>query len=247
MPTKNDLKFIKSLRLKKYRIQEKQYVIEGRKSIEEALRAKMKVSKLLLTETYYSELKQQNLLGHQPYEIVTQRILESISSFQSNDSGAGILPILPMRVPDRNGVHIVLDGVRDPGNLGTIIRSVDWFGFDTLICSPDCADFFNPKTISATMGSFTRIQPIYLELEQYLSEFSHLPVFGMALGGESLESTVLLKDAIYVLGSESHGIRSQLLPSIHHQIAISQFGQAESLNVAMATSILLYTLRLRTV
>lgn len=243
MVTKSSIKFIKSLKLKKYRLQEKRYIIEGKKGIEEALKARIPIEQVIGVENFGLSLDENNLLGETIFETVNQRTLESISSFQSNNTGIAIAPIIDEELVEDKGAIIVLDGVRDPGNLGTIIRGLDWFGFKSLICSPDCADFYNSKTLAATMGSFTRVKPFYIELKDYLSSRSDLPVFGMVLGGVEMEKVELPEDAIYLLGSESHGIRESLLPMLTNKIAITQFGGAESLNVAMATSILLYAIR----
>lgn len=243
MVTKSSIKFIKSLKLKKYRLQEKCYVIEGRKGIEEALKVGIPIEQVIGTKEFGSQLKENGLLGVTTFESVDQRTLESISSFQSNNTGVAIAPMTDTSFKDTEGPRILLDGVRDPGNLGTIIRGMDWFGIKTLVCSPDCADFYNPKTLAATMGSFTRLKPYYTDLGAFMSDRGALPVYGMMLGGVPIESTELDQDAIYILGSESHGIREPLLPLVKNKIAITKFGNAESLNVAMATSILLYAIR----
>ncbi len=243
MVTKSSIKFIKSLKLKKYRLQEKRYIIEGRKGIEEALKASIPVEQVIGTKEFGAQLEENGLLRETQFESVDQRTLESISSFQSNNTGIAIAPIVATKLKEEKGPSILLDGVRDPGNLGTIIRGMDWFGIKTLICSPDCADFYNPKTLAATMGSFTRLKPHYMDLDAFLTEREELPVYGMVLGGAPMESAQLIQDAIYILGSESHGIREPLLPFVKNKIAITKFGGAESLNVAMATSILLYAIR----
>ncbi|MDW3191710.1 MAG: RNA methyltransferase [Cytophagales bacterium] len=242
MVTKSSLKFIKSLKLKKYRQQEKYYVIEGRKGIEEALKSGLPIEQVIGTESFGIWLEKNALLTDVSFESVNQRTLEGISSFQSNNTGVAVAPIIDHELQEE-GPRIILDGVRDPGNLGTIIRSMDWFGFKTLICSPDCADCYNPKTLAATMGSFTRLVPHYMNLESYLSDRPELPVYGMLLGGKPMEGMPLPEEAAYLLGSESHGIREPLLPFVKNKIAITQFGGAESLNVAMATTILLYAMR----
>lgn len=242
MITKSSLKFIKSLKLKKYRQQEKRYIIEGKKGIEEALKAGLPVEQIIGTDAFGKSLEDNGLLTDVLFEPVNQRTLESISSFQSNNTGVAVAPITDHPLHEE-GPRIMLDGVRDPGNLGTIIRSMDWFGFKTLICSPDCADCYNPKTLTATMGSFTRLVPHYMDLEDYLKDRPGMPIYGMLLGGEPMEGLSLPKEGAYLLGSESHGIREPLLPFVKNKIAITQFGGAESLNVAMATTILLYAMR----
>lgn len=243
MVTKSSIKFIKSLKLKKYRLQEKRYIIEGKKGIVEALKTGIPIEQLIGTKTFGEQLKENGLLGDREFEVVDQHTLESISSFQSNNTGVAIAPIVDTELKEEKGPRILLDGVRDPGNLGTIIRGMDWFGMRTLICSPDCADFYNPKTLAATMGSFTRLKPHYTDLGMFMTEREDLTVYGMMLGGAPMESVQLPQDAIYVLGSESHGIREPLLSYVKNKVAITKFGGAESLNVAMATSILLYAIR----
>lgn len=242
MVTKSSLKFIKSLKLKKYRQQEKRYIIEGKKGIVEALQARLPIEQVIGTELFGIWLDENDLLNDVVFEVVTQRTLESISSFQSNNTGVAIASMMDQKLEEQ-GPRIILDGVRDPGNLGTIIRSMDWFGFKTLICSPDCADCYNPKTLAATMGSFTRLMPHYTDLDAYFTVRRDLPVFGMVLGGQSIEGVELPEEAAYLLGSESHGIRERLLPFVKNKIAITRYGGAESLNVAMATTILLYAMR----
>jgi len=243
MFTKSSLNFIKSLKLKKYRLQAKRYLIEGKKGIEEALKAGIEIEQVIGLEDFGQWLQEKCLLGDTLFEVVNQRTLESISSFQSNNTGVAVAPIRPDQLQEGQGPCIVLNGVRDPGNLGTIIRSMDWFGYKTLVSSPDCADFYNPKTLAATMGSFTRVKPHYTDLIKYFSERPNLPVYGMLLGGDRMEGQQLPDQAAYLLGSESHGISDSLMPYVNNKVAITSYGTAESLNVAMATAVLLYAIR----
>jgi TrmH family RNA methyltransferase len=137
-----------------------------------------------------------------------------------------------------NELILVLDQVGDPGNLGTIIRVADWYGIKQIICSPDCADFYNPKVIAATMGSFARVKISHTNLIEYLSQQTK-PVYGAFLEGKNIHKSKLSDSAFIVMGSESHGISQAVGKYITDKITIPAFGQAESLNVAMATGIIL--------
>ena len=137
-----------------------------------------------------------------------------------------------------SGLILALDGVSDPGNLGTIIRVADWYGIKHIVTSKDSADAYNPKTISATMGSFARVSVSQTDLTSYLPSLK-LPVYGAFLEGENIHKTALKQDAVLLMGSESHGIRTDCESLVTDKITIPAYGQAESLNVAMATGIIL--------
>lgn len=244
MVTKNDLKFIKSLKLKKYRTLENKFCVEGRKNIEELLDSSYKVLRILGTEEFRNHLVA-NDFNVQNFETVKQDLVESLSSFKSNMSGVAVVekpkPVINHVLND-NELIIALDGVNDPGNLGSIIRSLDWFGFNQLYCSNECAELYNPKTLSATMGSFTRVNVNYIDIEAFLRGQAGVSIYGLTLKGEPIEGKKAQK-GIYILGSESHGISKKVLSLLTEEIKISGYGAAESLNVAMTSSILLYHLR----
>jgi TrmH family RNA methyltransferase len=142
--------------------------------------------------------------------------------------------------PDEN--ILVLDGIRDPGNLGTIVRTADWFGISEIICSDDCVDLFNPKTVQATMGSLFRVNVLYYDLPkamQNLRRYHPLkPILGATLQGENVYRVILPEHAFVVMGSESHGIRPEVKKYVTKEIKIPQFGGGESLNVATAAAVL---------
>jgi TrmH family RNA methyltransferase len=137
---------------------------------------------------------------------------------------------------------IVLDDIHDPGNLGTIVRTADWFGIRKIIASPETADFYNPKVISATMGSFTRVQVYYTDLATYLSGTKHR-IYGAFLDGTDIHSVRFTNGGLIVIGSESHGISAELAPFVREKVTIPKYGQAESLNAAIATAIICDNLR----
>jgi TrmH family RNA methyltransferase len=133
---------------------------------------------------------------------------------------------------------LLLDGIQDPGNLGTIIRTVDWFGLDQIIVSADTASCYNPKVVQSTMGSILRVEVIIANLAELIKS-SKMPIYGAVLEGKSIQTTELAKEGLLLIGNESKGIRSPLLSMITHPITIPKYGAAESLNAAVATGIIL--------
>jgi TrmH family RNA methyltransferase len=239
MISRNELKFIKSLKLKKNRNNEKLFTVEGVKNVLELLTSDFEIKSLYVTDKY------KDIFHNQNYSLISRSDLISISSFKNNET---CLAVVKQKKPNplTSGIKssvIALDGVSDPGNLGTIIRTMDWFGINNLICSMDTADFYNHKTIVSTMGSFTRVIPRYCDLVDTIAKLD-LPVYGLSLDGEPLSRTNIVKPSIFVMGSESHGIRKPVSKVIQNPVKIEGGGNAESLNVAIATSILLYNISL---
>jgi RNA methyltransferase, TrmH family len=139
--------------------------------------------------------------------------------------------------PEKGELVIALDEVRDPGNLGTIIRIADWYGINKLVFSTHSAEFYNPKVIQATMGSFTRVEFFYADLNEVFSQWK-LPVFGAFLDGENIHQMGKINPGVILMGNESNGISSDLAKQVNHKVTIPGYGQAESLNVAIATAII---------
>jgi len=239
MLSKNTVKFIKSLQQKKFRKQENSFFVEGAKNVTELLNSEYEITHLLFTESFKNEhwsiIKR---CGADKYE-VTPKQLESVGSFQTNDSAIAVAKIKGNHSFElRNDeLAIALDDVRDPGNLGTIIRIADWYGIRKLILSEQCADIYNPKVLNSSMGSFTRVICYYTNLENYLKTLD-FPVYGAILEGENIYKSPLSPNGIILMGNESKGISEALSPYITHKITIPQFGEAESLNVAVATAVI---------
>ncbi|MGB1319537.1 MAG: RNA methyltransferase, partial [Vibrio gallaecicus] len=168
--------------------------------------------------------------------------LTKASTLVSNNAAIAVVEIPSFDLPKAQGLMIALDGVSDPGNLGTIIRVADWYGIKHIVASSDCADPYNPKTISATMGSFGRVHVSQTDLSSYLNQ-ANLPIYGAFLEGTSTHKTEFSADGILLMGSESHGIREEAAKFVTDKITIPAFGGAESLNVAMATGIILDNIR----
>lgn len=239
MLSKNTVKFIKSLHQKKYRSEFGQFFVEGEKSVLEVLQSDFLVDLLLVTESFEKK-NSRHLDGYSGELIsVTQNQLEQLGQFQSNDAALAVVKMKPNApfVPKKGELIIALDEVRDPGNLGTIIRIADWYGITQLVFSPQTAEVYNPKVIQATMGSFTRVKFFYGELDQIFDQWK-LPVYGAFLGGENIHTIKKPVPGILLMGNESKGISPELEKKVTQKVTIPGFGHAESLNVAIATAIL---------
>ena len=229
------------MQVKKYRKQEQCFLIEGGKSVEELLASDFEVVKVLATTDFLPSLK-----TPAKFEVleVTEKDLEGLGEFQTNRTALAVARIKPNSpISVSSGEYgLVLDDIRDPGNLGTIIRTADWYGIEKVIVSPETADFYNPKVISATMGSFTRVKIYSTDLVDFLST-SELPVYGAFLEGAHVHGVKFAPEGLIVVGSEAHGISSALEPLITQKITIPRFGRAESLNAAIATAVICDNLR----
>jgi TrmH family RNA methyltransferase len=239
MLSKNTVKFIKSLHQKKYRNESGKFFVEGEKSVTEVLASDFVVELLLITAEFGQ--RHPSLIRAYPGELleVTQNQLEQLGQYQSNDSALAVVRMKPNEAftPKADELVIALDEVRDPGNLGTIIRIADWFGINKLVFSPHTAEFYNPKVIQATMGSFTRISFFYEDLASVFSRWK-LPVYGAFLEGETIHGLSGAVPGVILMGNESQGISPQTEKWVTRKVTIPGYGQAESLNVAIATAIL---------
>ncbi len=237
-------KFIKSLKVKKYRVREKRFVVEGAKNVLELLRSDFTTHLVVCTDAFAKD-HQVELKGRD-IRIASEKLLSELGTFKSNNSSLAIAETreLPLSEVNYEQQIFVLDNVNDPGNLGTIIRTLDWFNFKQLVCSENTAELFNPKTISSTMGSFARVRVWYTELESFIKD-AQLPVYGAEMEGLSLYQSKIKTPSIIVMGSESHGISSNVRQVLDDIIAIPRNGSAESLNVGVATGIIAGYLRMK--
>ena len=238
MLSKNTVKFIKSLHQKKYRLESGKFFVEGEKSVVEVLQSSFTVDLLLVTQEFAT--KHAALLSGKAFEVlfVTPNQLEQLGQYQSNDAALAVVQMKPNQafLPEKGELIVALDEVRDPGNLGTIIRIADWYGIKKLIFSSHTAEFYNPKVIQSSMGSFTRVQFYYGDLAQAFQEWK-LPVYGAFLEGESIHELTNPTPGVLLLGNESQGISKEVEKWVSSKITIPSFGKAESLNVAIATAI----------
>jgi TrmH family RNA methyltransferase len=241
MLSKAKIKFIKSLQIKKYRKQEQCFLVEGAKSVHELLTSDFELVTLLGTTDFLSTIGRN--LTCEVIE-VSPKELDGLGEFQTNDTTLAIArqkSNTPLRV-SVDEFALVLDDIRDPGNLGTIIRTADWFGINKIIASHETADFYNSKVISSTMGSFTRSEIFYTDLEDYLSK-SENKIFGAYLDGQDVHQVDFGKGGSVVIGNESKGISPSLEKYITDKITIPRYGKAESLNAAIATAVICDNIR----
>ena len=240
MISKNQIKFIRSLELKKNRKQNGLFVAEGPKVVGDLLHADYKARMLFATKPYPGaelitddELQRISFLQH-PQEILAVFEMPTINSLPST---------LNSQLSTLNSqLSLALDGIQDPGNLGTIIRIADWFGISTIYCSPETADVYNPKVVQATMGSLAHVQVVYTDLLALVSQLPpSYPVYGTLLDGENIYQQELTSEGIIVMGNEGNGISQALREHINRRLLIPDFHtgelRAESLNVAIATAI----------
>jgi len=239
MVSKNQIKFISGLQQKKQRLIHKMFVAEGVKVVQELLDADFELHQLYTTEYDFKSVNDSKKL------IVSAEDLKKISALTTASSCLAVFKIPEQRELYQSGLIVALDAIRDPGNLGTIIRLCDWFGIQQLICSNETVDVYNPKVVQATMGSISRVNVSYINLEDFISTTS-LPVFGTFMNGENIYSTTLPQEGIIVMGNEANGISKEVENSIQHRLTIPRFGtlqKTESLNVATATAIILSEFR----
>ncbi len=239
MISKNNLKYIKSLQLKKIRLSENRFLVEGAKSILELLASDFNIHQVLCTNTFSiqhgSLLRNKNIAP----EICSDQDLAAIGSFASNNTAVAVVemkPNVPL-IPSKNEYVLLLDNINDPGNLGTIIRIADWYGIEKIIVSENTAEHYNPKVIAASMGSFTRVHIFYTSLQNYLKEHKTY-LYAARLEGNSIHKTSFsTQGGMILMGNESHGIDESLFPFVNEFVFIPRFGHAESLNVGVATAI----------
>lgn len=242
MISKNQLKLINSLEQKKQRKKTGLFLVQGEKNVGELFHSDFEIEKIFATSSYINS--QAAILSEQGLTKLlvecSEQELQKAGTLKTNNSVLAMVKCKSYAAPEiaDNELIVVLDQVGDPGNLGTIIRVADWYGIKHIICSPNCADLYNPKVIAATMGSFARVKVSHVDLCEYLAKQTK-PIYGAFLEGTNIHKTELVNSAFIVMGSESHGISKEVAKLISDKITIPNFGSAESLNVAMATGIIL--------
>ena len=247
MISKSKIKFITSLRENKYRKLHHCFVAEGNKLVSDFLLNGNAIKEIFAlkswTEKYAEKFNNVNVVEVSEVEMKKISNLKNPSEVLAvvamSDDGENDTPVLP------DNWSLVLDGIRDPGNMGTIIRTAEWFGVENIFCSPDTVDVYNPKVVQATMGSLARVKIKYTNLEELLKNNNeNITVYGTLLQGEDVKKIEANGKGAIVIGSEAHGISKQILPFIDKKITIipALSSKAESLNAAIATAIICFAL-----
>jgi len=238
MLSKSQISFIQSLQHKKFRREHGLFLVEGYKSVSEFINSAYQIEAIYYTPMIASKvLKLSQKINS---EEISLNILEKISTLKTPQDVIALVKI--PAYPDLNYTvfqkkfSLVLDGIQDPGNMGTIIRTADWFGINHIICSEDSVEVYNPKVVQATMGSLSRINVYYTDLTDIIPKLN-LPVFGALLDGENIYNTNFGTEGLLVMGNEGNGLRPEVKALVNMAITIPRVGNAESLNVAIATAI----------
>ena len=234
MLTKNQIKLIVSLRQKKDRLKHRLFLVEGKKTVDEFLRSHYKLHHMYALSNDFDGIPDK-------FTVISEAELKKISALTTPQHVVAIFEMPITAKVSSEKLILALDAVRDPGNLGTIIRLCDWFGIEHLVCSETTVDCYNPKVVQATMGSLTRVHITYLNLEEFLRN-SKAQKFGAFMDGKNIYESALPKNGILIMGNEANGISSQIENLIETRISIPSFSthqSTESLNVATATAILL--------
>ena len=234
MVSKNQIKLINSLQQKKYRKLHNLFIAEGKKVIQELLDAQFSLAYLFVTKA--------DLFDTNPAAtLISDNELKKITALTTANDCLAVFEIKETNFKQTSGLELALDNIKDPGNMGTIIRLCDWFGISKIICTEETVDMYNPKVVQATMGSLARVQVEYTNLVAYLKA-TDLEIFGTFMDGENIYKKELPTSGILVMGNEANGISSEIENLITQKISIPRFGnlqQTESLNVATATAIFL--------
>lgn len=239
MLSKAQIKYITGLQHKKYRQKFGQFVAEGDKIVQELLGAGVGVKAVYATQEWLLDNRElaEKATGVDVLE-VSAEVLKQLSSLSAPNRAVALADMPPARDFVPEGVSLALETIQDPGNLGTIIRIADWFGIRQVVCSPDCVDAFNAKTIQATMGSFLRVSVIIRDIPQFLEKHASLPSYAATLHGNDITLTKKIDSGIILIGNESRGLSDETLRRSSHHITIPRIGQAESLNAAVAAGII---------
>ncbi|WBV53100.1 TrmH family RNA methyltransferase [Chryseobacterium gambrini] len=235
MLTAHTIKILQSLDKKKFRQKYNLFLVEGNKIIRELPDSRFKIKEIFSTDPQKLDRMEA------PVTHISENELKKISFLQNPKDSVAVCYLHPEEKTEDKNLQLVLDGIQDPGNLGTMIRLADWFGIEQIICSEDTVDFYNPKVIMASMGSFTRVNIVYTNLTEYLSETGNVNI-GTDMDGENIYSFERPEKMNLILGNEGKGMRPETEKLLHKSVMIPRFGKSqstESLNVSMAAGIIL--------
>jgi TrmH family RNA methyltransferase len=232
---KKDIKWVRSLQQKKFRNESGCFVVEGRKGVEEGLKSDFKIHSVYTTDADWAN-------AHADSMLVPMREMEQMSSLSSPSPYLAVFHSSDNNLEwERSRSVMVLDGIADPGNMGTIIRTAEWFGIETILCTPDCVELYNPKVVQATMGSVFRMRVIALSDEEMARDLkaSDYYIIAADLQGSSIYKFDFKQKLAIIIGSESHGIRPAMRSMVDEFVTIPGNGRAESLNASVAATVFL--------
>ena len=241
MITKSDVKYIQSLAHKKFREEEGVFVIEGTKMVGELIQEfPDKIVHLYATQQWVDEVVREKILDSK-ISVIDEMTLGKISQLKSPNQVIAVVKIPTHQSKDNSTskLTLVLDQIQDPGNLGTIIRTCDWFGVQSIVCSLDTVDAYNPKTVQSAKGSLLRMNIQYADLITYLSSKKGVAIYAAALNGNSIYEIEVKEPSIIIVGNEASGISKEVMVLANQTITIPKIGKAESLNAGIATAIIL--------
>jgi TrmH family RNA methyltransferase len=244
MLSKASVKYIQSLQHKKFRDEHHVFVAEGPKLLTELIEEGFfELESLFLLKSWLDELDEKLLKKYKDkIQVVEEFELEKISALKSPNKGVGVFkkrePVSDFKI--KGSITLVLDDINDPGNMGTIIRTADWFGIKNIVCSLNTVDCYNNKVVQSTMSSLARVNIFYTDLVKWLEENKNVPIYCTALNGLKPNQIKIKNEAILIIGNEANGVSSEVMNCADEMITIPKIGKAESLNAAVATSILLY-------
>lgn len=247
MLSRNQIRKIRALHRKKARREQQLFLVEGEKMVAELLESPWPVESLYATDAFLTHHEAAiNAKQVQPFK-ATPEELSTAGTLVSNNAAIAIahIPEAPQWPTEAQDWVLALDNINDPGNLGALLRIADWYGIQRVVCSPTTAELYNPKVINASKGSFLRVSVSYQPLEDFLAGLPpHTPVLGAYLSGKSVHDfTPSTHGGVLLMGSEAHGIHPSLAEFVTHPITIPAYGNAESLNVAVATAVICDNLR----
>ena len=231
MFSKSRAKFIQQLAQKKHRVQHGLFVVEGHKSVHEFLQSGYTPKELYVTNAASFEYHEAT--------VVKSHEMKSLSHLKTPSNALAVFTMPSPSTPEKTDFILALDGIQDPGNMGTLIRLCDWFGVKDLVCSHDTVDCFNPKVVRATMGSLARVGVHYVDLPRWLTTQKDYTTVGASMSGASVYETVMTTPTILVVGNEGKGLSGAVATQLQKEVSIPRYGRAESLNAAMAAGILI--------
>jgi RNA methyltransferase, TrmH family len=242
MLSKSQVKYIQSLYHKKFRDEEGLFFAEGPRLINDLLAS----GRFVCRQLFGTALWQAEMHALQPafsgeWVLVTDAELQRISALTTPHQVLGVFEQAGADVnfSPKGVLTLVLDSIQDPGNMGSILRTADWFGIKNVVCTSSCVEVYNPKVVQGSMGSIARLNIVYTDVAAWLSAHAPIPVMGAVLEGKNMREVAVLKEGILMMGNEGNGISDSLLPFVTLPVTIPRLGGAESLNVAVATGILL--------